>query len=526
MWCPDWSVTAAGHGQDEPVAVIADGWVRVCSKTARDEGVRPGMRRRQAESRCVGLLVLEHDPVEDVRAFEPVAAAVETVVPAVEVLQPGLCACPARGPARYYGSEEQSVQHMREVVASITGVAPGVGIADGLFAATQAARLERIVLPGEHRAFLGELPVNVLDAPDLADRFRRLGLLTLGDVAALTVGAMTERFGVEGARAHRLACGLDDLPLRLRKPPPDLAVETAFDPPATGLDTLLFAARQLSVELATRLEERVLGCTLLAIEARMANDHTLVRRWRHEDGLSSDALVERVRWQVEAWLRQTARQSGADADVGPVDEGVTHLRLVPELVRPERGRQLGFWGATPADALVARTLVRVQGMLGADAVMRAVVQGGRTPAAQARLIAWDEAGSDTDPGSNRAGGRRRPRRTPRIVEPPPPWPGRIPPPAPATAYAVPPAVTVVDAAGLPVTVVDRGALSAEPASARVLGASPVEVLAWAGPWQADERWWDVRNCSRRTRLQVVLDDGSAHLLAFERERWLLEATYD
>ena len=113
-------------------------------------------------------------------------AAVETAAPAVEVLSPGLCALPARGPARYYGSEAAAVTWVTEAVERITG--PGgcrVGIADGPFAACQAAREGRIVPEGGSPAFLGELPVDVLDAPELTDRFRRFGLRTLGAVAAL-----------------------------------------------------------------------------------------------------------------------------------------------------------------------------------------------------------------------------------------------------------------------------------------------------------------------------------------------------
>src|SRR5438270_10280768 len=141
VWCPDWPVAASGHPQDEPVAVVAQGRVRASSEAARAEGVSPGLRRRQAESRCPGLVVVEDDPARDARAFEPVAAAVETVAPAVEVVRPGLCVLPARGPARYYGTEAVVVERTVEAVGRvIPGAAARAGIADGIFAACQAAR--------------------------------------------------------------------------------------------------------------------------------------------------------------------------------------------------------------------------------------------------------------------------------------------------------------------------------------------------------------------------------------------------
>jgi len=51
-----------------------------------------------------------------------------------------------------------------------------------------------------------------------------------------------------------------------------------------------------------------------------------------------------------------------------------------------------------------------------------------------------------------------------------------------------------------------------------------QVVAWAGPWPANERWWSALR--RRARLQVVTDTGAAVLLAAERERWWVEAVYD
>jgi protein ImuB len=523
VWCPDWPIVAAGHVPDEPVAVFDDGRVVACSEAARAEGVTLGLRRRQAESRCSGLLVVGADPARDARAFEPVVAAVETAAPAVEVLDPGLCALPSRGPSRYYGSEAAAVTWVTEAVERLTG--PGgcrVGIADGSFAACLAAREGGRIVPARgSRAFLAELPVDALDVPELADRLRRLGLRTLGDLAALPRASMTERFGPEGGRAHRLASGADERPLLPRVPPVELAVAIGFDPPAERLDVVLFAARQLATELAERLEERVLGCTLLAIEAETPAGRTLVRRWRHEDGLTPEALAERVRWQVEAWLIRSEHGPGeGGAGTAPALEGgFARLRLVPELVHPDRGRQLGFWGDRPADGRASRALVRMQGLLGAEAVVTAVTGGARTPAARVRLTPWGE----TRPVDGGVGASSR-----RVARAPerPAWPGRIPSPAPATVHPDPPSIAVVDGTGAAVIVDERGSVSAPPAVLRRPGAAAAGVLAWAGPWPADERWWDRAGRCRRTRLQVLTDAGTAHLVAFDGDRWSLEATYD
>ena len=105
VWCPDWPVVAAGAPADSLTAVVHANRVVACSAAARAEGVRPGLRRREAQGRCPELELLAHDPARDARAFEPVLVAVERLTPWVEVLRPGECAFPARGAARYHGGE-------------------------------------------------------------------------------------------------------------------------------------------------------------------------------------------------------------------------------------------------------------------------------------------------------------------------------------------------------------------------------------------------------------------------------------
>ena len=105
LWCPDWPVLAAGlvEGVDThaPVAVLHANRVVACSQAARAEGVRRGLRKREAQGRCSGLVVVEHDPARDAYAFEPVLAAVEELTPGVAVVRPGACALPAQAPVRY-----------------------------------------------------------------------------------------------------------------------------------------------------------------------------------------------------------------------------------------------------------------------------------------------------------------------------------------------------------------------------------------------------------------------------------------
>jgi protein ImuB len=68
--------TAAGVPPHQPAAVFVAGRVLACSAVARTQGVRRGLRRREAQARCPSWPSLAPDPDRDARAFEPVVVAV------------------------------------------------------------------------------------------------------------------------------------------------------------------------------------------------------------------------------------------------------------------------------------------------------------------------------------------------------------------------------------------------------------------------------------------------------------------
>ena len=114
--CRDWPVLALDPGlglADAPVAVVHANRVVAASPAARAEGVDDGQRRREAQGRCPGLVVVDHDPDRDARAFQAVAAAVEAFSPRIELSRPGVCALATRGPSRYFGGDETLAVQVR-----------------------------------------------------------------------------------------------------------------------------------------------------------------------------------------------------------------------------------------------------------------------------------------------------------------------------------------------------------------------------------------------------------------------------
>ncbi|MFD0903462.1 DNA polymerase Y family protein [Actinomadura sediminis] len=495
VWCPDWPVTAAGVDAATPGAVVVGGRVAACSAAARAEGVRRGQALRDAQRRCPGLVVRDRDADAEGRAFEQVVAAVAELTPKVEVVRPGLLAVPARGAARFYGGEEALRVVLQDAVVE-SGYDCGAGVADGLFAAELAARAGNggLVVPeGGAADFLAPYPPAVLGRPELAELLWRLGIRTLGAFAALPAGRVAARFGADGALAHRLARGEEPRPLAAVDGAADLAAHTVFDPPAERADQVVFAAKRLADELHAGLAAAGAACVRLEVAVEFADGRESRRLWRHDGLLSALAVADRVRWQLSAW------RPAEDAVWG----GVVRLALVPDQLVPDTGRQEALWGRVTDP--VARAADRVQALLGHRAITRPVPTGGRGPGEQVVKVPL----GDLPPEDDRDG----------------PWPGRLTVPAPAVVPAEPVPVRLVDAAGTDVVVSARCTVSAPPA-ALVVGDGTAAVVAWAGPWPADERWWDPKRARRRARFQVVTEDGAAYLVTVEGGRWHVEAAYD
>ncbi len=168
---------------------------------------------------CPGLL--EEGPRgEEARRFARVVDRASELCPWAHPVRLGVCALPARGPARFFGGEEAvasrlagAVEELEAQASRTAGTAPAagpaalVGVADGLFAAVLAARSGLIVPVGGTAAFLAPSSVATLGRPDLAVTLQRLGVTSLGQLAALPAASISDRFGADAAACHAVARG-------------------------------------------------------------------------------------------------------------------------------------------------------------------------------------------------------------------------------------------------------------------------------------------------------------------------------
>jgi protein ImuB len=417
--CPDWPAMAAtaataatvATGDVGPVVVLQADRVVARDAAAAGAGIRVGQRRRQVQRALPGARLVAHDPDRDARAFEVVVRAVAELVPRVDVVEPGWLAFAARGPARYFGGEAAFAERLSGLVGpllggvstggvSTGGVSTGIAIADGraisailavqVAQGVQGDRSSVLIVPvGRSAAYVAdrslrallELHEDTAELAELIDLLHRLGITTFGALAELPAVDVLARFGPLGVRVHRIARGVDDEPLRPTEPPPERWIERVFEDPVVQVEPVVFVAKQLVDELVATLSAAGTVCTRLVVVVETEHGERSERSWYRHAGLTAAAMVDRVRWQLDAWV----------GEIGAVTSGIVLLRLVPATVRRADGEQVGFWGGrSAADADAVRAVTRLVSLMGEQGVLVPTWRGGRLPGDR---VAWVPAGS-------------------------------------------------------------------------------------------------------------------------------------
>ena len=289
-----------------------------------------------------------------------------------------------------------------------------------------------------------------------------------------------------GAQAHEKASGYERAGVVARIPPKvfDRAIE--FEPALDRTDQVTFAIRATADDFITTLTQAKLVCTALRVEVTTESGEISERGWLHPRWFSAADVVDRVRWQLQ----------GSQAIDSGLSSGIARVRLSPDRVDGAGNHEQGLWGQGP-DERIHHGLTRVQGMLGHEGVLTAVIGGGRLLADRQILVPWGDRPEGDGAVLERAQAQ--------------PWPGSLRGTAPATVFRDRRPVTVVTTAGDPVDVDERGAVHGEPEwfSSTGRAADYLQVEAWAGPWPVTERWWDAERSTALHRFQLVDVEGNA-----------------
>jgi protein ImuB len=347
-------------------------------------GIHPGMRLGEALARCPRLMLVPPDPAGVADLWERLLGRLESIGAAVEPGRPGAACFDARGLLGLYGGQ---LGELIRAARRALGMPARFGVAPTRFAAAAAATSARVRRPvivggGERQAreFLAPMPVTLLRGREpleaLPEALERLGVGTLGELAALPTAAVADRFGSAGRLAHRLACGGDT---RLVPRSPSEHVRESLELPEAASGPQLERALGLLIDrLLARPERR--GRTLRAAVLSAV----LVERggtWR-ELVPFREALSDPVRMRLALTPRLALMPAPAQA-----------LRLTVERFGPVASDQRGLLD-DPVAARTARlreAIRQTRTAAGPDAALRilAVDPGSRFPERRAVLTPYE-----------------------------------------------------------------------------------------------------------------------------------------
>ena len=548
--CLDWSAVVAAKNSTTPCAVIHA--QRVISRTpaAVRYGVQVGMRRRHAQALCPDIEIVAHQPSRDRTAFDAVVRVVNELVPLIEVSEPGLIVFAARGPSRYMGGDGpmalKIVEALKTSVADsrLAALLVGVGVADSRLAAQIASHASAmasssanlfvpyVVEPDKTNEWLAPQSVRVLGEFASINRetislLERLGLNTLHDVCALSESVLAGRFGELGVELHRLSRGDEQYPLAVVPHPPEHLCIEKFDEPVSDQQIIINSVQRMAVAFTEYYSVHGSVCVRIVISFESEAGKRSERLWYRPQGLTTSAIIENAKWQLEAWLAsQLAGDISGDPESHALENyalenhGLVRVQLIADEVRTDTAQQLRLWGgSTQTDETATQAIGRLSELLGSSAVQVAKWQGGRDVLDSYELVSATHAQTIGSASSHEQISAQK-------------WRGALPNPSPSVVYSEPIQVQINDQFGKLLSVSARHELSASPVSV-IIGSTHYKVNSWAGPWPVEERWWDSARSRRLVRLQLVCEkitaDSVPQILAMlailEHGEWTVAAIY-
>ena len=338
----------------------------------------------------------------------------------------------------------------------------------------------------------------------LLEAFRRWGLRTLGELAALPSDQLSARLGRQGLAWQAIARGADVRPLV--PDAEDERFESTLDLewPIEGLEPLSFVLTRLLEPLSQRLEQRDRGVAVLHVELRLVTKDTHTRR------LELPSPTRDVKT-----LRTLAL---LDLDAHPPAGETVAIDRVAIVIDPTPGRILQhtlFTRPHPTPEQLSTLLARLGAVMGQDRIGAPVPVDSYRPGAF-EMKAFPTEHDDHDERRNRRGRRENCDQTSAgsafnfvsAVR-------RCRQPVPARVSA--------DVNGRPVKVTtDRR------------GFAGGAVAHAAGPWKTSGEWWlgQAGQAGKagwdRDEWDVTLTDGAAYRVFLDHAagRWFIDAIID
>ena len=358
------------------------GVVAAASYEARSYGIHSAMPSTRARRLCPQAVFLKgrHWRYQEVSAA--VFEVFRSVTPLVEGISLDEAFLDVSGARRLLGEGPEVAAELRRRVLDEQGLTCSVGVAPRKLTAKLASEAAKpkaspegpvfgsgvvvVELPDE-LAFLHAHPVGALwgVGPATRSRLDRLGVRTIGDLAALSEEAVVSALGkAAGNHLHALAWARDERPVVPESRPKSIGHEETFATDHYTLETLDRELVRLGDAVATRLRKAGVAGRTVQIKVRFHDFRTITRAETVSEAIDETPV-----------LVQVARRLLEGVDPAP---GVRLLGLSVSQLAGGAARQLTFGEVeTPGWTGATQAVDEIRDRFGDAAIVPATLAGRR-----------------------------------------------------------------------------------------------------------------------------------------------------
>jgi DNA polymerase-4 len=369
------------------------GVVAAASYEARAFGIHSAMPSVRARRLCPHAVFLPGRHARYAGVSREVMAVFRSFTPLVEPISLDEAFLDVTGSQRLHGPAPDIAQSIRARVLAEHGLTCSVGIAPVKFVAKLASESAKPratpsgpvpgagvkVVPADGvLPFLHPLPARALwgVGPATLAKLERLGVTTVGDIAALDLSVLTAAIGnAAGTHLHRLSHGIDDREVEPEQRPKSIGHEETFSRDHHERASLERELVRLADSVGVRLRAHGLAGRTVSIKVRFHDFRTITRAVTLPSAVDTGHDVAHAARGLLAEVDPSAgvRLLGVSVS-GLSEEGVRQLTLDDALAEHRPG---GGGGETTRWSDASSAMDEIRERFGDDAIGPASLAGDR-----------------------------------------------------------------------------------------------------------------------------------------------------
>lgn len=260
------------------------GVVAAASYEARACGVHSAMPSATAGKLCPHGIFLPPRGRRYAEISRAVMAVLAQYTPLVEQISVDEAFLDVSGGIRAFGEAEVLARRIKRHIREETKLTASIGVAPNKFLAKLASDLDKpdgltVIAPGSEAERIAPLEVRRIwgVGPRAAEKLERIGIRTIGQLAAHPPGSLERHIGDHAAHLQALARGEDEREVITARPVKSISRETTFAEFLTKADDVERVLLGLSEDVAARLRRKGLAARTVTLKVRDERFRTVTR---------------------------------------------------------------------------------------------------------------------------------------------------------------------------------------------------------------------------------------------------------